>query len=110
MVEGLQIDVPSEELKRIVAERAEHHATKAATYEAKAKDLQASIKDIEDDLEFGKTSMGATPAASLLNKAREHKDKAIHFKFILEHVIQNDTYRLGQNDLRLLGIATAHHY
>lgn len=110
MINGLLVDVPSEELKKIVGSRAKHHADKANAYEAKAKDLQATIKDIEDDVEFGKTSMGATPAGSLISKAREHRDKAIHFEFMLAHVIQNDTYRLGQDDLRLLGVAGARHY
>jgi hypothetical protein len=81
MINGLQVDVKSVELKGIIKSRIEYHTDKAQTYEKQA----------------GKLKEG---------KAREHKDKAIHFQFLLDHVILDDVYRLGPSDLQLLGIAS----
>lgn len=103
IIEGLQFDVKSEEVKRIVSERVEHHERKAKAYGEKATELGASIKAIEEDLEVGKVS-GGTPLEQLQRKSREHADKANQFRFMLEHVIAEGTYRLKVNDLAFLGI------
>jgi hypothetical protein len=109
MVQGLQIDVKSEELIKILKERLDHHQAKADTYEAKAKELGAQIKAIEEDMEFGKVS-GGTPIEQLSKKAREHKDQAVWYNFMITHVVQQDTYRLDQRDLQRLGISGATYY
>jgi L-lactate utilization protein LutC len=105
----LQIDVPSDELIKILKERLEHHKNKADTYEKKAKELGAQIAAIEEDMEVGKVS-GGTPVEQLSKKAREHRDQANWYTFMIDHVVQKDTYRLDQRDLQRLGIAVGNHY
>ena len=104
MIQGLQVDVKSAELKSILEGRVEYHSSKAKAYEEQSLKLRATMKNIEEDMEVGKVSNG-DPAQSMDQKAREHKDKAVHFQFMIDHVIQDDIYRLGQNDLSLLGIS-----
>lgn len=106
MVQGLQIEVTSEKLKAIMAERVTYHLQKAEAYEAQATKLRETMKNIEEDMELGKTSNG-DPSQSMESKAREHKDKANHFQFMVDHVILNDMYRLGQQDMQMLGISPA---
>lgn len=109
MINGLQIDVKSDELVKILKERLDYHEKKHVAYEKKAAELGAQIKNIEEDMEVGKVS-GGTPVEQLNNKAREHKEKAAYYKFMIEHVIQNDIYRLSQEDLSRLGITTRYGY
>ena len=109
MIEGLKIDVKSAELKKILEERYGYHVEKSKTYSAAAQNLLASVKGIEEDMSVGKVSH-ANPAQNLENQARTHHESSNYYKFMLEHVVQDDTYRLGQDDLRRLGIATATQY
>lgn len=108
MIQGLQVDVKSDELKSIIEERFKHHTERSEVYAKKAEELKKTIAGLEEDLLVGKVSNG-TASDSLETKAREHKDKATYFKFMLDHVIQNDVYRLAQEDLKRLGIST-HYY
>lgn len=105
MINGLQVDVKSDELSKILQERMKHHEDKSHVYEVKAAELAKTIKDIEEDMTVGKVS-GGTPAENLVAKSREHREKASYYKFMIDHVIQNDVYRLGQEDLQRLGITT----
>jgi hypothetical protein len=107
MVNGLQVDVQSSELKKIIQSRIDYHTERAALYEAKANEIRKSLEGVEENT-IGKVSNGS-PTQNLDDKAREHKDKLVHFKFMLEHVIVDDVYRLSQSDLQLLGIATRYY-
>ena len=108
MIQGLQVDVKSDELKAIIEERFKHHTDRSEVYAKKAEELKKSIAGLEEDLAVSKVSNGSA-ADGLEGKSREHKDKATYYKFLLDHVIQNDVYRLGQEDLKRLGIST-HYY
>ena len=103
MIEGLQVDVKSAELKKILEERLDYHANKAKTYAKAAADLRQSVKAIEDDMSVGKVS-GANPAQNLEQQAKTHTDSVNYYTFMLDHVITDDIYRLGQEDLRRLGV------
>ncbi len=110
MINGLQVDVKSAELKSIIKSRIEYHSEKAEAYQKQAVNLRKTITNIEEDVGIGKVSNGADVGQSMETKAREHKDKAIHFQFLLDHVILDDVYRLGPSDLQLLGIAQRGYY
>lgn len=110
MINGLQVDVKSAELKKIVQSRVDYHNEKASLYEKQAEKLRQTIQNVEEDVEYGKVTNGSDVSQNMNQKAREHKDKAIHFQFLLEHVIQDDVYRLNQADLQLLGIAGGRYY
>jgi hypothetical protein len=108
MVNGLQFDVQSDELKKIVQTRVEYHTEKADVYTTKAASLKEALNGVDEETR-GKVSNGS-PVGQLEDKAREHRNKAIHFQFMLDHVIQNDVYRLSQNDLHMLGISPERHF
>lgn len=110
MIEGLQVDVQSEELKRILLSRVDYHNNKADLYSKKAAELRASIANVEEDVEFGKVSNGKDISSNMTSQAKDHKDKATHFQFMLDHVVQNDVYRLAQEDLQMLGIASTRYF
>lgn len=108
MIQGLQVDVQSDELKKIIKSRIDYHTERAALYESKAEEIRKSLEGVEEKT-IGKVS-GGTPTQNLEDKAREHKDKLVHFQFMLDHVILNDVYRLSQQDLQLLGISPSRYY
>lgn len=104
MIEGLKVDVKSEELVKILTERMQHHLERSEAYNKKAAELKATLSGLEEDLSVGKVSNNSA-SGGLETKAREHKDKSTYYKFLLDHVIQNDTYRLDQADLERLGVS-----
>lgn len=104
MIEGLKVDVKSDELVKILTERMQHHADRSAAYEKKSQELKATLSGLEEELSVGKVS-NRSAADTLDNKAGEHKNKYVYYKFMLDHVIQNDVYRLGQDDLERLGVS-----
>lgn len=103
MISGLQVDVKSAELKKILEERLVYHEEKWTILTREAEKLRASLKNVEEDMVVSKVSTGDV-SQNLESKAREHRDKATYFKFMIDHVIQDDIYRLGQEDLVRLGI------
>lgn len=105
MIQGLQVDVKSAELKSILQERLKYHEDKSVALAKEAEKLRKVITNIEEDMTVGKVSSGDV-SQNLDSKAKEHKDKASYYKFMIDHVIQDDVYRLGQEDLGRLGIAT----
>jgi type IV secretory pathway VirB4 component len=109
MVTGLQIDIPSDELKKLMEERLAHCNEKQTVYEQEAKTLRASVQKLEGDLKVGKGG-GFNPAETLEQNATKYRELAAWYKFMLEHVIKNETYRLSTEDLRLLGITARDRY
>lgn len=103
-IQGLQIDVKSDELVKILKDRLRHHEEKSKVYKSQAARLKETMESIDEDLDIRKVSNG-DPVHTLEDKFREHQDKMAYFQFMLDHVIQNDTYRLGQEDLHKLGIS-----
>lgn len=110
MVQGLLVDVKSDELLSIFKERLVHHQEKSKTYAEQANALAAQLKNIEEDLMTGKVSGGGTPIDTLNKKAREHQDNAHWYDFMIKHVIQNDVYRLDQRDLQRIGITVGNNF
>ena len=112
MIEGLQVDVKSAELKKIIASRIEYHQAKCKVLETTANKLRTTMIGIEDDMEeqMSKVRTNNSPTQGLDNQAKQHKDKVVHFQFLLDHVVQDDVYRLTQSDLQLLGIYKPSYY
>lgn len=110
VIEGLKIDVPAAELKKMLEGRLEYHQAKAKAYE----EQQAQLQKVEDQLgeeakKLSKVSH-ATVAETLESSIKKHKDQIIYYKFMAEHVIPNKTYRLQEHDLTRLGVQSNHHY
>ncbi len=74
MIQGLQVDVESAELIKILEERKRHHEEKAQVYETEAATLEASLKKVNEDMKVSKVSSG-TPVDQMRASAREHRGK-----------------------------------
>lgn len=116
MIEGLHVDVPGTELKTMLGKRLEYHQEKVVAYEKQlgnAKEQRDRLKALEADFadkaeEIGKfqnSSSVRDPVPELENKIRSHKDQCVYYKFMAEHTVVAETYRLAESDLVRLGIS-----
>jgi hypothetical protein len=94
MIQGIQIDLSSEELQRHLSERAEYHADKATMY---ADQVQALRRE-----GVGQTAQSNDPVHSLQQSERHHRNRAELFGFIADRIIPNETYRVSESDLTRL--------
>lgn len=94
MIEGLRIDVSSEEMKKILKDRVSYHSEKAEMYGSQVKALEGEPT----------VDMTADPKKALRDRLRHHQRKWEFFNFLAEHVIPNETYRLSEIDLTRLEI------
>ena len=101
MIDGLRIEVKSDELVAIMRGLHTHHVAKAKWYREQADNLRAGG--------HGVTGHSNDPTGSLENSAKGHDDKARMFQFMAEHVIGGETYRLEHSDLRMLEIVSGHY-
>jgi hypothetical protein len=98
MIEGLKIDVTSEELRTHLDERAKYHRQKADWYASQIEALQSGGLD---------RSRGSNdPLDSLGNSMKAHRDKTSYFAFLAQHLITGETYRLSQDDLSAIEVAS----
>lgn len=100
MIEGLKLQISSDELKKISAARAEYHAKKSDWFKSKAKEIQPELDNFADEAaNLGKYSNQGNVVENLATKSKHHEDKATLFRFMAEHVIPNETYSLSNEDL-----------
>ncbi len=97
MITGLCIDIPVNELKEHLAARADHHEKKAEWYKNQAVALREG---------GAATGMSNDPVRSLEQSELEHREKAAYFRFMEQHLVKNQTYRLSQADLGLIELAS----
>ena len=95
IIEGVKIDVPSDELKTHLLDRATLHHEKAARYDSQARELQ----ELGD--QQGQTN---DPVHGLQMKFQEHQRKAELFSFMANHLVPGVTYRLSERDLTYVEI------
>ncbi len=99
MIHGIHIDIPSDELRAALEERAQYHDEKAAFYH---KQMQVNQEIEDDDEETAHYNSARVPAAQEARlQRRHHRQRAAYLRFVAAHVIP-ETYRLDENDLRRL--------
>jgi len=91
MIEGLKIDLSSDELMKHLAKRADHHKERATWYQSRAKELNAAIP--------AETNVTGDPVQNLRQHAETHKRRHTFFRLLADHIIPNETYRLTEGDL-----------
>jgi len=91
MIEGVKIDVSSAELEQHLRERVAHHGERTEFYRGQVDALR----------EGGVGQQAATndPISSLEQSAKHHADRAAFFRFLADHVVPKQTYRLSEQDL-----------
>lgn len=102
MIEGLQIDLSSEELKTQLTSRADYHKEKAEFYKKQVEDFRKAHESLAPELQYSNTMN--SPVNNLEAKVEEHQKKSSIFSFMSEHLVLNETYRLSENDLNRLEI------
>src|SRR5687767_11848511 len=98
MIEGLKIDVTSEELKTHLDERAKYHRQKADWYSSQVESLRSGG--------LGQNRGSNDPIGSLEASLAAHRDKASYFAFLAQHLIAGEAYRLSQEDLAAIEVAS----
>ena len=98
MIEGLKIDVPSDELIEHLKERADYHTEKSKFYTGQVEALRQGG--------VGASPVSNDPVTSLESSAKSHQDRAAFFNFLDEHVVLDETYRLSEQDLTRLEIVS----
>lgn len=101
MVEGLRIDVTSEELIRHLDERVRHHHDRASECDAKVKRVEALHAE-PDDEEGPFTACWPGYTHELERRATRHRDREALLMFFRNHVIAHEIYRLTEADLKSL--------
>ncbi len=89
MIEGLKIDVTSEEMKKLLKDRASYHGEKAEEY-------GNQLKLLEDEPSL---DMSMDPRRAMREKVHHHQQKWVFFNFLDAHVIPDEIYRLSETDL-----------
>ena len=102
MIQGVKIQISSEELKQHVLSKVKLHEEKATFYTNRVTDLEKGVE--EDKVDGSLYNSSNNPVNSLKQSGRQHKEKAQYFKFIADHIINDETYELTENDLTRLEI------
>lgn len=104
VVHGLQIDVPSEEMRELLQSRLTYHQHKVEAAQQQKSKLLAIDADLAKEAdEIGKFS-NSSMANTIDQTIDKHKKEVVYFSFMVKHVIPNTAYRLAIDDLIRLGI------
>ena len=102
MIDGLRLDVSADEIVRLLDQRIAEHRENADVDDDNAKTLDALKRP--DDLEDEIWANDSTATSRLRRRARRERDRMEALKFMRDHVIRGETYRLTNEDLRTLEI------
>jgi hypothetical protein len=108
-IEGLKLSITSTKLKELVEQRIEYHAKKAAFCEGKAGEAQKEQQEWNEMAEAqfkGLSNQG--PGVRWEDQLRHHRDRVTIFTFMRTHLIPDETYILGEEDLRKLEVLPRH--
>ncbi len=104
MINGLHVDVTSDELKKMLLGRLTYHQEKISFYKEQVAEMRKVDEKLKRDREaIGKTST-QSPIESLESAVLKHENQSIYYKFMADHVVPSEVYRLSESDLQRLGI------
>lgn len=95
MIEGLHFDIEFEEMREHLRAKARHHDGRRVFYERQVKQLQDGGAEA---MQYS----GGDPIKALGDKANSHEGRSVFFQFLADHLIEGETYRLKEADLRTL--------
>lgn len=99
MIEGLKFDVTTDELRKHLEAKIEHHRERKDFYDHQAAALQ------KGNVEAMPYTNG-DPVQALQAKGSQHLAKIELFVFLRDHLIPGETYRLEESDLTRLEIVS----
>ena len=102
MIDGLRLDVSADEIVKLLEQRITEHRENADADEDNAKKLDALKRP--DDLEDEIWVDDSTATSRLRRRAQRERNRTEALKFMRDHVIRGETYRLTNEDLQTLEI------
>lgn len=112
-IEGLKLQMTSAELKELMGKRIEYHSSRTEWLEKKIKELEPDVQKFENDaVQSGKFAGNRVDGAlgNFKQQFTHHQNRATLFKFMVEHLIPNETYVLTENDLTKLEVLSGRDY
>lgn len=112
LVEGLKFKITSEELAKLMKERADYHEKRAAHKSDELPRLKASLETLTSAPAItsvsNKMSGYNTNPADVIEQVetdiKNHKNKSQSLRFLADHVVPKTSYILTENDLRSLEV------
>jgi hypothetical protein len=92
MIEGLKLDISSEELKNHLSKKIAHHKERERFY---AEQVASLTKGGVQPTNYS----GGDPVRALKEKEERHTSRAELLTFLRDHLIPDQTYRLTEQDL-----------
>lgn len=113
-IQGLKLQMATDEFKKICEERISFHKEKAEWCEKEIDRLEPEVAKFRGQAQAmsktGRSNNISAAAKNFENEFQRHNDKVTLFKFMLEHAIPNETYILDENDLRKLEVLPQYDY
>jgi hypothetical protein len=118
IVKGLRYHYTTDQLREQMLGRAKHHELRAEQKEKALPELKRAVETVkanaqtQENTELAmmiKTSAnyhfaGGNQVEALETDIRDHRNKALVFKTLADHLVPHATYDLDENDLRRLEI------
>lgn len=113
MIEGLKYHFTSEQIAKHMRDRADHHEKRAVTKEEALPKMKEALEEIKKNAPTnhlgGMSKSGAmynvgNPDEDLERDIKDHRNKALVFRTLSEHLAPNETYVLTESDLTRLEI------
>lgn len=102
MINGIQIQISGEELKKHISERADFHKQKSEWYQTQVKEFEKAQENLPSELQYQNTSN--SPVKPMEDKVKDHQQRSTFFAFMADHLVVSEVYQLSQSDLTTLEI------
>lgn len=99
MIEGLRIEISSAEVQEHLGERADYHQGRRRFYERQVASLR------EGGLRADQ-AVSHDPVSALQESAKRHGEREAFLRFMAEHIVPDETYRLSEQDLMRIEIVS----
>ena len=103
MIDGFRIEMTADELIQHLDARIHHHHSAASECDTKRIRFEA-VGNVPEDEDAEVPFLAAWPGygIELERRAEGHKRKEATLRFLRDHVVAREIYRLDEHDLRLL--------
>jgi hypothetical protein len=98
VIEGLKVELKTEELRAHLETRAQHHEKREAEFAAEVK----RVGDAMEGMGPGHSTMGEGLKGAAKRHRDEHASKATFFALLARHLVEGEVYRLDDSDLSRL--------
>lgn len=110
MIEGIKIQITTEELHAHILKKINHHKEKHLFYKNQADSLEKGVEADSHGSGSNLSNMSNNPLDSLRNSAKKHQQRVEYFRFIADHLVPKETYELTENDLTKLEIISGMYF